>query len=78
MTTQTLDITATILAKVRDLPTDKQQQILDYVEFITSKYDPEKSEHQANSQTRIAGLHAGKIWISDDFNDPLSDDLLGV
>lgn len=24
---------------------------------------------------RIAGLHRGKIWMSDDFNDPLPDEL---
>lgn len=24
-------------------------------------------------QTRIAGLNRGKIWISDDFDDPLPD-----
>ncbi len=25
------------------------------------------------SQSRIAGLHKGAIWISDDFDDPLPD-----
>ncbi len=78
MTSQTLDMTEKILAKIKDLPKDKQQQILDYVEFITGKYGQEKSEHQPNSQTRIAGLHAGKGWISDDFNEPLSDNFWGV
>ena len=28
---------------------------------------------QATSQVRVAGLHEGSIWISDDFDEPLSD-----
>ena len=28
---------------------------------------------QPASQARIAGLHEGKIWISDDFDEPLPD-----
>ena len=27
--------------------------------------------------TRILGLHAGKTWVSDDFDDPLPDEFWG-
>ena len=29
---------------------------------------------KAPSRPRIAGLHKGSIWISEDFDDPLPDD----
>jgi antitoxin (DNA-binding transcriptional repressor) of toxin-antitoxin stability system len=28
----------------------------------------------APSKTRVAGLHSGKIWTSEDFDEPLPDD----
>ena len=31
-----------------------------------------RSPEKLNFQ-RVAGLHDGQIWISDDFNDPLPD-----
>lgn len=29
---------------------------------------------EASAAPRIAGLHTGEIWISDDFDDPLPDE----
>jgi hypothetical protein len=72
MTPSTTDtansVSETILEKLQDLPETQQQQILDYIEFLAQKYPKPQPR---SSKPRVAGLHRGKVWISDDFNDPL-------
>ncbi len=72
MTPSTTDtansLSQTILDKLQDLPETQQQQILDYIEFLAQKYPKPQPRSQ---KPRVAGLHRGKGWISDDFNDPL-------
>ncbi len=41
-------------------------------ERFTVRYMPKRK--RKNAQPRIAGLHAGTSWVSDDFDDPLPDD----
>jgi uncharacterized protein (DUF1919 family) len=78
MITQTEEITENIIQKIQNLPLKNQQQILDYVEFIANKYQPEKVDPTQKPQKRIAGLQRGKIWMSDDFNEPLGDEIWGI
>jgi hypothetical protein len=59
------------MVKLQNIPSEQQRQILDYVEFIAEKYDSTSNISEKSSKKRILGLHEGKIWISDDFNDPL-------
>jgi len=73
--TQTEEITENIIQKIQDLPLKNQQQILDYIEFIANKYQPEKVDPTQKNQKRIAGLQGEKIWMSDDFNKPLGDEI---
>lgn len=61
-------LSETILEKLQDLPETQQQQILDYIEFLAQKYPKPQPR---SPKPRVAGLHRGKGWISDDFNDPL-------
>ncbi|MEH1833348.1 MAG: DUF2281 domain-containing protein [Nostoc sp.] len=44
--------------------------MLDFVEFLAQKY----AQPQQPPQKRVLGLNQGKIWISDDFNEPLPFD----
>jgi len=78
MTTKTLEITEVILSKVKELPIEKQQQILDFVEFISAKNTETKPTENKPKKKRIMGLHKGKGWMSDDFNDPLPPEILGL
>ncbi|MDJ0576863.1 MAG: DUF2281 domain-containing protein [Xenococcaceae cyanobacterium MO_234.B1] len=71
MNSQTVAITEAVLAKLKDLPLEQQQQILDFVEFIEKKYVEKQLNQSESSGKRIAGLQKGKIWISEDFNEPL-------
>lgn len=66
MTSGTVDIAQSLLEKIQELPPQQQQQVLDYVEFLLEKYVRGNSD-----KPRIAGLHKGMGWISDDFNDPI-------
>lgn len=66
MTYKTVDIAESLLAQIQELPPQQQQQVLDYVEFLVEKYVKGNSD-----KPRIAGLHKGRVWISDDFNDPI-------
>lgn len=68
MTHQIYDYQDLITTKLKELSIDKQQQVLDFVEFLT-----QKSISKQPDVKRIPNIHQGKIWISDDFNEPLDD-----
>ncbi|MDZ8258302.1 DUF2281 domain-containing protein [Nostoc sp. ChiQUE01b] len=71
MTYQVLDSTSKLIAKLQTLAPEQQQEVLDFVEFLAQKY----AQPQQPPQKRVLGLNQGKIWISDDFNEPLPDEL---
>lgn len=53
------------LLKIVDQLTEEQKQVLrTRLEDLDTDVD----------RPRIPGLHAGKIWMSDDFDDPLPDE----
>ncbi|MEH1900748.1 MAG: DUF2281 domain-containing protein [Nostoc sp.] len=68
MTSPILDSTSKSIAKLQTLAPEQQQEVLDFVEFLAQKY----AQPQQPPQKRVLGLNQDKIWISDDFNDPLS------
>lgn len=57
-----------IATKLKNLPVDKQQQVLDFVEFLI-----QKSTSKQQNTKRVPDIHKGKIKMSDDFNEPLDD-----
>ena len=73
MTSQVVDTTSELIAKLQTLPPDKLQQVLDFVEFLAQKYT-QPPEVQEPPQQRIPDLNKGEISMSDDFNDPLPDE----
>lgn len=68
MTSQSNNYAALISEKIKTLPLEKQEEVLDFVEFLVQKNRKVKLPSQ-----RIPNLNQGEIWISDDFNEPLSD-----
>ncbi|MDJ0617244.1 MAG: DUF2281 domain-containing protein [Calothrix sp. MO_192.B10] len=69
MTTQTVDVTQELIAKLQSLPPEQQQTLLDFADFLVQKYGKPQARQQ-----RVLGLHQGEIWMSEDFNDPLPDE----
>ncbi|MDQ3457890.1 MAG: DUF2281 domain-containing protein [Deinococcota bacterium] len=50
------------------LPQELQQEVLDFTAYLLEKKAPRY--HQGE---RVAGLHEGQGWMSDDFDTPLPD-----
>lgn len=73
MTSQVVDTTSELIAKLQTLPPEKLQQVLDFVEFLAQKYT-QPQETEQTPEKRVLGLNQGEIWMSDDFNDPLPDE----
>lgn len=61
----------TIITELDSVPEALLAEVLSFIRSAKNK--AENSHNQSNVQ-RIAGLHAGQIWMSDDFNDPLPDE----
>ena len=57
-----------LIEKWRNLPSDKQQQVLQFVESL----DQQKQE----IKQRPFGLCKGEFVVPDDFNEPLPDEIL--
>lgn len=54
-----------------------QTEKLHLIQKVISSLLPSKTDLepiQSQQSPRIAGLHLGNAWISDDFNEPLSDE----
>jgi mRNA-degrading endonuclease RelE of RelBE toxin-antitoxin system len=73
MTSQVIDTTSEIVAKLQSLAPEQQQQVLDFVEFLAQKYN-QPQETKETPKKRVPDLNKGQIWMSDDFNDPLPDE----
>lgn len=62
---QAMRIEQAVLEKLRSLPLEKQQEVLDFVEFLEQK--------MRGRRRRQAGSAKGLVTISDDFDEPLED-----
>ena len=60
-----------LIEKWRNLPSDKQQQVLKFVESL----DQHKQEE---IKQRPFGLCKGEFVVPDDFNEPLPDEILDL
>jgi Protein of unknown function (DUF2281) len=73
MAAQKITLPEKLLVQLQTLPPEQIQQVIDFVEFLNKKY-VQSQPNQQIQQSRVLGLHAGKGWISDDFNEPLPDE----
>ena len=74
MTSQTVNITEVLIAKLQSLPREQQQTLLDFVEFLEHKNTQSQPIPTQPAQQRVLGLNQGEIWMSEDFNEPLPDE----
>ncbi|MEA5535092.1 DUF2281 domain-containing protein [Crocosphaera sp. XPORK-15E] len=61
-------------AKLLELPLDKQQEVLDFIEFLQSKIEPEKIEEPVSfleAAKEFAGCLDSNITDTSHENDPL-------
>ena len=59
-----------LIEKWRNLPSDKQQQVLQFVESL--------DQHKLEIKQRPFGLCKGEFVVPDDFNEPLPDKILDL
>jgi hypothetical protein len=59
-----------ILEKIKMIPVAYQQEVEDFIDFISQKKVDKKDEEKTN---RKLGLLRGKMKMSDDFYTPLDD-----
>ncbi|NEO25634.1 MAG: DUF2281 domain-containing protein [Kamptonema sp. SIO4C4] len=66
-------VQSTLVQKLDQLPEALQTGVLHYVEFLLEKYAHDSSREQNTQPKRQAGLLKGKIWMSEDFDEPLEE-----
>jgi len=59
-----------LIDKWRNLPSDKQQQVLKFVESL--------DQHKLEIKQRPFGLCKGEFTVPDDFNESLPDEILDL
>lgn len=77
-TLNSVEIPENVVISLNVLSPDQRQQVFDFVEFLSQKQKVplhKEDVQQLTSKTeRVLGLHAGKGWVSDDFELPLPDE----
>ncbi|MCL1468104.1 MULTISPECIES: DUF2281 domain-containing protein [Argonema] len=66
-------IETAILKNVEKLPEPVKQAVLDYTEFLVTRYTQDTSQTEKAAKRGGLGIWKGKIWMSDDFDEPLED-----
>ena len=66
--------------KIEKLPLDKQQEVLDVIEFLQSKIEPETIDKpisfpETTTKQKLAGSMKGTfiLPLSEDFDEPLEE-----
>jgi len=62
-----------ILEKYATLPDNIKKQVLDYIDFLSSKYVGDKLSINAQKEKSNFGSAKGQIIMHDGFNEPLED-----
>ena len=61
-----------ILEKLAELPESLQTEVLHYIEFLIEKQAKNLSQEKPTKRGGL-GIWKDKIWMSDDFDEPLED-----
>jgi hypothetical protein len=61
-----------ILEKLAELPESLQIEVLHYIEFLIEKQAKNSTQEKPTKRGGL-GIWKDKIWMSDDFDEPLED-----
>ncbi len=64
--------TIALLTEITSLPPELRREVEDFVAFLRAKKQPQPLE-KGQLKEREFGYAKGKVWLSDDFDAPLSD-----
>ena len=62
--------TQELIDKINKLPPAKKQEVEDFIDFVTAKAADKTVDKSVES---LFGIMKGKVWMSDDFDEPLED-----
>lgn len=62
-----------VLDKVKQLPLDKQQQVVDFINYLINTYTSIKANNFTEKRRLNLGRLKGKIYMKEDFNDTPED-----
>ena len=68
-----MELKDNIIANVEKLPENLQTEILHYSEYLLNRYTEVKTEKITKGKRGGIGILKGKIWMSDDFDQPLKN-----
>jgi hypothetical protein len=68
-----MTIDSEILQTVSTMPEPLKQELLHYAKYLIENYSKDITSAQTPQKKRKAGLLKGKIWMSNDFDEPLED-----
>ncbi|MCU0548143.1 MAG: DUF2281 domain-containing protein [Leptolyngbya sp. Prado105] len=74
MTAQVVGLTERLLQQFEILMPERQQQLLDFAEFLVQQQMSADQVVENAPKKRVFGLHAGQVSMSEDFDEPLPDD----
>jgi len=63
-----------LIADINDIPDSKLPQFYKVVHTLKEQFLP--SSHKKSVVARKLGSAKGQVWIADDFNEPLPDDIV--
>ena len=66
-------IETAILKSLEKLPDSVKQAVLDYIEFLVNRHAQEVPKTEKAAKRGGLGIWKGKIWMSDDFDEPPED-----
>ena len=62
-----------ILKNVEKLPESVKQAVLEYTEFLVTRYAKEAAKTEKAAKRGGLGIWKGKIWMADDFDELIED-----
>jgi hypothetical protein len=63
-----------LIADINDIPDSKLPQFYKVVHTLKEQFLP--LAHKKSTVSRKLGSAKGQVWIADDFNDPLPDEVV--
>jgi len=71
MTTQSVEIPDHVLTALKRLTPEQRQQVFDLVEGLSQEQNLDEQLPEALKKKRVFGQYAGRISMSEDFDEPL-------
>lgn len=59
------------LKVLENVPAGKWHEVMDFARYLTEEHQKKINSGKKRDSPRLWGALEGKVWMSDDFNDPM-------